>query len=91
MKTREAPRYVYSFYRPPHEQTALADTHTEHNQCHMYITTVVPADAPCYVTHYYRCAPDGLYLAGDLCYFCILPKLFIMSQQGKNILYNSKL
>ena len=87
MKTCEAPGYVCSFYRPPHQLTGVADTHTEHNQCHMYISTVVPADAPCYVTHYYRCTPDGLYLAGDLCYFSILSKLFIMSEQGKKICF----
>jgi len=69
----------------PHELTAAADTHTEHNQCHMYLSKIVRADAQCYVTQFHIYTPECLSWKEGLYYFCILLKLsFISGRMIKN-------
>jgi len=60
--------------------------------CHMYMSTVVPADAQCYVTQCYHYTPEGLSWRERPSCFRILPKLYIISgQRSTHFFQNSSL
>jgi hypothetical protein len=52
------------------------------------MSTVVPADALCYVTQCYEYKPEGLYTTGGQYYvFCVLSKLSVMNGERPNKFY----
>ena len=71
-KTCEAPRCVSSLYRPAHHMNwlqVLTPTVNTAN-CHMYMSTAVPADAQRYVTQWYQHTPEGISWIETVLEFC---------------------
>ena len=82
VKTREAARCVCSLYRTAHHMNWLQLLTPTLNitNCHMYMSTVVPAGVQCYITQWYRYTPEGIsWIETEYCDF-ILPKLSVCKQ-----------
>ena len=73
--TNQLTKFTDCSWRAPTQNTT---------NCHIYMSTAVPADALCYVIQCHHYTPKGLSLTGGLYYFCILPNLSITSGQNQN-------
>jgi len=51
------------------------------------MSTVIPADAHCYVTHCHHYTPEGLSSAEKPCYICVLSSLSVIDGKRPNKLY----
>jgi hypothetical protein len=61
VKPCDTRRYVCPFYRTAHHMKWLQLLTPTLNitNCHIYMSTAVPADAQCYVTQWYHNTPEG--------------------------------
>jgi len=88
------PQCICPFYTPAHHMNWLQLLTPTLNitNCHMYMSTVVPADAQCYVTQCHQYTPECLSWTEGLYYFCILPDLSNTSgQKTKKLVFYSRL
>jgi hypothetical protein len=79
-KTCEDPRCVCPFYRPAHHTKWLQLLTPTLNiaSCHMYVSTVIPADIQCYITQWYHYTPEWISWIETRFYACIIPKLLVI-------------